>query len=198
MSDEVEAAEVETPQARGPIPYERFAAVNAEKRAAAKEAEALRVRVAALEAEVGTHKTAAETAAGELGALRDRFDLHRAGITDDDGAEVARMLYQRVPAEQRPAGGLAEWVAGFREAPDTAPKPLSPYLGAHSTPQAAGAHTPKRPTENAAATGRQPEPIDPKSATAGQIRDLVDRYRSQGRLAELANDPMFKALTGRR
>lgn len=195
MSDEVDGQENEgQPATRGPVPYERFAEVNAKARAAAKVADELRARVAALEGEIGTHKTAAEAVTGELAQLRDRYDLHRAGIDDDDGAEVARLLFGKIPADQRPKGGLVEWIGTMRADPAKTPKPLAPYLAGQATAEAPA----KRPAENAGATGRQPEGVTADKATAEQIRAHRELFQRQGRLSELAKDPTWIRLTGRR
>jgi hypothetical protein len=127
------------------IPYERFQRVNAERRDLKKqlgELEALKAqagRVAELEARI---------ARGDA-----MLGLTRAGITDDDGAEVALMLWGKLPEKDRP--GIAEWVAGLRENPDAAPKPLLAYLA--------------KPAEPAAAPeARRPAPPDPSgSRSAG-------------------------------
>lgn len=204
MSDEVETPDDAAPVARGPIPYERFAAVNAEKRAATREAESLRARVAALEAEVGTHRTAAEQAAASLAAAEDRFALHRAGVTDDDGAEVARMLYGRIAPDARPKGGLTEWIDGLRATPDAIPRPLQPYLSASPAPTGQAGSTPaatpppRRPAENVGVTGRAPDVADPAAMSAEQIRAYVQGFRSRGELHKLAQDPLYQRLRGGR
>ena len=51
-----------------------------------------------------------------------------AGITDDEGVDVARTLYNRLPKTDRPAFG--DWLTSLKSDPSKAPRSLQPYLGA--------------------------------------------------------------------
>ena len=81
-------------------------------------------------------------------SICERLALHRAGIGDDDGQEVARLLWSRLPAEGKPKT-IEEWVGGLRAEGAVVPKPLAAYL---TTAQPATKATPKP----APATGQAP------------------------------------------
>lgn len=53
------------------------------------------------------------------------------GITDPEGVDFARVAWGRVPADQRPAGGLKEWLSK----PDALPKAVRAYLPEQSSGQ---------------------------------------------------------------
>lgn len=145
MADEEdEAAGAEAPKT---VPYERFRETRAELRALKGQLESMK----ALEAQVAE----LPTLKAELGRRDALLGLARAGILDDDGAEVAMLLHSRIPeAERKPIG---EWVAAFREKPESVPKPLAPYF----------ASAPERPATEQRRVG-PPSPV-PNTSTASTI-----------------------------
>lgn len=136
---------------KAPVPYERFAAVVAERRelkAKAAEVDTMRSQLA----EFGQRAAAAEAAliAGRA-EWEERTALYRAGIDDDDGIDVARTLYARQPPEGRKP--MAEWIATMRADGAAVPKPLAPYL---TTPTAPPTAPPKAQPKAAPASGQAP------------------------------------------
>jgi hypothetical protein len=109
------------------IPKARFDQVVQERRDAL-------ARIAALEAQVGElapYKTKADNHASELAAWQakeaawgDERTILAAGITDPDGVDFARHAWGRVKAEDRPAGGLKDWLADAGKLP----KAVQAYL----------------------------------------------------------------------
>ena len=73
--------------------------------------------------------------------MRDEYEsergLWRAGLTDPEGIEIARLLHGRLPAEGRPT--LSDWLAGFASDASTAPRALAGYLPGSSASAAAPA-----------------------------------------------------------
>ncbi len=137
--------------AKGPVPYERFAALVAEKRALkakASEVDTMRAQLA----ELGKR---AETAEAALTAGRsewtERTALIRAGIDDDDGIEVARSIYARQPAEGRKP--MEEWIAALKVEGASVPKPLAPYLTAATTTATKAGPKPAAPQGQAPSAG---------------------------------------------
>lgn len=140
------------------VPLSRLQqALDAKKAAEAKIAE-YEAKVQSLTAAQTEAQTAAKTAA-------ERLDLVRAGLDDDDGIEVARVLYGRLQDESKPAT-LAEWVA-------SKPAKLSPFLGEAS---------PTTPAPTKTSTGG----AAPGGSPAGSLSP-IDQLRS-------ANDRLAKAI----
>jgi hypothetical protein len=121
------------------IPKARFDQVVQERRDAL-------ARIAALEAQVGEltpYKAKADNHAAELSAWQakeaawgDERTILAAGITDPDGVDFARHAWGRVKAEDRPAGGLKDWLADAGKLP----KAVQAYLpSAPAQAPAAGA-----------------------------------------------------------
>jgi hypothetical protein len=134
----------DTPEAaaKQPVPYERFAAVVAERKA-------LRSQVAGtadLQAKLDAATKRATDAEAALASGRQEWEersaLWKAGVDDDDGIDVARTLYGRLPADKRPT--MSEWIAGLKAEGATVPKPLAPYL-AQQQPAAAPAKAQPKP-----------------------------------------------------
>jgi len=123
-----------------------------------------------------------ETEKAAHAATRKGFEmdlaLSDAGIADQDGREVAKMLYSRLAEKDRPA--ISDWLGGFKAKPDSAPKALAVYL---PTPVAAadpakGAGKTKQPPPRAA--GGSPDgtqPGAPPEVTPEKIREATQRYQ---------------------
>jgi hypothetical protein len=120
---------------KAPIPYHRFQEVVSERNT-------MRDRIKTLEKEAqgALEKAAtADTLASQLkelqaerkkeqGAWEEERGLLRAGFTDPDAIDVARVLHGKLPEKDRPS--LGDWLEGHRKAPDKAPKALTPWLAA--------------------------------------------------------------------
>lgn len=50
------------------------------------------------------------------------------GLTDAEGQDIARILYERIPEAERPP--LETWIKEIKADPSKAPKALAPYLAA--------------------------------------------------------------------
>ena len=79
------------------IPYQRFAAVIAERDTARKAAEA-----------AGTATAKAAQLERELTGAREEATLARAGWTDPEAVELARLYHNKLPEESRP--DLVGWL----------------------------------------------------------------------------------------
>lgn len=168
MADEEdEGSGAESPKT---VPYERFRETRAELRALKGQLESMK----ALEAQVAE----LPTLKAELGRRDALLGLARAGILDDDGAEVAMLLHSRIPeAERKPIG---EWVAGFREKPESVPKPLAPYF--------ASAPEKPAPTEQ-----RRVGPPGPAANTAGSSTISGEQVKAAFAKAQQTGKPEDKA-----
>lgn len=157
-----------------PVPYERFAASRTEVRALKAEIEGLRGKagqVDGLAKERDEAKAALAAAQIEHG---ETVALLRAGVIDDEGAAVARTLYGRLPAENRPA--LGDWLTAMRAEGAQVPRALAPYLGQQQAP----AGTPASPPRPARPGGSPP----PSGGLATDA--LLRAARERGDHAELA------------
>ena len=126
------------------VPYERFAAVVAERKMLQGDVERLTVEAASGKtagAAAAAHEAAAKEWQAKHDALDGKFsryrDLSGAGITDPEVAELAEWTYGRMPEKDRPTFGdaLKQWKAK----PDEAPATLRPFLGAAQDPGTGGA-----------------------------------------------------------
>jgi hypothetical protein len=108
-------------------------------------------------------------AALEAARAEDRA-LFGAGLLDEDVQDLARLQWSKVPADQRPEGGIGAWLGELKASPDKAPTTLRPFLG---TQAGAAAAAPARAGQQAAAG---------QHATAGQV--------TTQRLAELKAQAM--------
>ena len=175
----------DTPEAaaKQPVPYERFAAVVAERKA-------LRSQVAGtadLQAKLDAATKRADAAESALASGRQEWEersaLWKAGVDDDDGIDVARTLYGRLPADKRPT--MSEWIAGLKAEGATVPKPLAPYLAQQTPP---GAAPPKA----------QPKPGQPQAqppSAAGRADETA--IRTARMEAQRTGDwSAFKRLVG--
>ena len=115
------------------VPYERFAAVVAERKDLRAQLDAASVelttaRAAAEGAEA--HKTAAADWQAKHAALEGQFgryrDLTANGISDPDVADVAEFVFGKLPEKDRPTFGDA--LKSWRAEPEKAPTALRPFL----------------------------------------------------------------------
>lgn len=128
-------------------------------------AEALRSQLAEL-----TAARAAETA-----SWGEEKELMRSGLLDDEGRDVARLLYQRTPESERPKS-IGEWIGGLRAEGATIPRALQPYLGA---PGATVVPPPR-------ATGDgKPAPTAP-AVTPEALRAAREHYKKTGDSSKMA------------
>jgi len=167
------------------VPYSRFSEVVNERNSFAERLKTLEAQAAAPNERLTSLEATAATLQAERDALAARVELMRHGIDDDDGAEVVRALYSRLPAENRPK--LGDWLGTLKADPTKMPKPLAPYLA----PPAAAAAAP--------AYGSRPAgmPSTHGSATAGatdpraQAAEAIQKFRR----GELSVED-FKKLSG--
>lgn len=159
------------PDAQAPVPYERFAAVAAERKALKSEVEALRTKAGGLDAATKEAADLKSALASAQADFADRLALHRHGVGDDEGQDVARMLHGRLPPENRPA--LGDWVAGLKAEGATIPRALQPYLA----PAPSGVTPPTAPKP--AATSGQPPPASGRVDDAA-LRTAREQARKTG------------------
>jgi hypothetical protein len=166
------------------VPYERLQAATRAKAEAEARAAELEARVAEL---VPASKRA-ETLAAQLAdyerraaAWTEERAILAAGISDPDGIDFARHAWSRVPADQRPEGGLPAWL----QSRDALPRAVQAYL-----PQAAAATDPTPPVAPrlpAANTGAAPAvPHGGARFTADQIARMSDAEYTAHRAAIMA------------
>ena len=151
------------------VPYSRFAEVVSERNSFAERLKTLEAQAAAPNERLTSLEATAATLQAERDALAARVELMRHGIDDDDGAEVVRALYSRLPAENRPK--LGDWLGALKADPTKMPKPLAPYL---APPAAAAPAYGSRPAGMPSMHG---------SATAGatdpraQAAEAIQKFR---------------------
>jgi len=163
------------------VPYERFAEVNTELKAA-------KARLAELEPKVTdldkiTKKAESYKAAHEAdkAAWADERGLFTAGVTDPQGHVVAKALWSTLPEADRPA--LGEWVASLKEDPTKAPPGLAPYLPGKQAVQKVETVTPAAQTNGGAPkpTGTGAAPGSPGGVSA----EALAAARQSGDLAKI-------------
>jgi hypothetical protein len=146
------------------------------------------LRAAATEG--AAHKARADEAVATLererAAWSEDRDLMRAGLIEDEARDVARMLWQRLPAEGRPKVG--EWVSGMRAEGATVPRALAPYLTAPAGQPA----VPKAPPPPAG-TGQQPPSSAP--VTGDALRAAREAWERAGRPMEGPTHQAMVAVT---
>jgi hypothetical protein len=145
MSDEHDEVD-EGADAPKTVPYERFQRVASERRA-------LREQVAGMEA-LKTQAAELPKLHAERARLEAQLGLARAGIMDEDGAEVAMLLHSKLPEDKRPP--IGDWVKSLRDAPDTIPKPLAGYLSPPAAPAQPAAPAARPPSSAGAASSGAP------------------------------------------
>lgn len=167
----------------GPVPYSRFAQVNAKVAELTAAADAAKAGEAAAKAAAAEWETKHAAATSEWGTER---AIMQRGITDAEGIAVVKTLFGMVPEAARPAEGIAGWLGAMT--PDTAPLSLRPYLG--GKPAAL-----PPPNANAGATGRSAE--QPGQVTIEAYRAARAEAVKRGALQEFVNSPLAKAFDGR-
>ena len=184
MADEVDEGEESSGSARMD---RRIATVTARRREAEAALTAAEERIHALEGEITTWKTQAkswESVQAErdgLVAEREGWATEKAlvgaGLTDLEGIDMARMSYARVRPEDRPKGGIGEWIKS-----DAVPRGVRSYLPSAEDKAAATAKA-----EPAKAQPRQAANTDSKArSTAGAPQTFAPGSVSGMSNAELA------------
>lgn len=168
-----------------PVPYERYkevtekaSALKAELRAAKTEAETYKTKIgeyepklkelegasATIEKLKAEHKAAADGWAEERGLL-----VH--GVTDEEDVVVARTLYARLPAENKPKS-IGDWLGSLKAEGATPPKALS-HLFARPAAADPKAAPPPRPNPG----GGGAPPSNGSKPNAAQLRELTEQFR---------------------
>lgn len=176
------------------IPYQRFAAVIAERDTARKAAEA-----------AGTASAKAAQLERELTGAREEATLARAGWTDPEAVELARLYHAKLPEESRP--DLVGWLGQLRADPGKAPKALTPWLArtidaptpvaTSSTPTAAQPAVPSMPTMPATTTTAQAPATagaaaTPSRADVSRLQALTERMARGDRTARAEFEELRK------
>ena len=185
------------------IPYDRFQAVVAEKKALATEIETLRGEVQSVTERAAT----ADTLAAQIQAIKDAHQAEQAawgeerallgaGITDAEDADLVRHYYGKAPAEGKPAT-IADYLAGLRAEGAVVPRGLAhvfaPKVDAGASAGAgAGAGVPpvvpgKPPPKPSVGAGSS---ATPGTFTTAQLADV--RRQAQG-IADLTARAAFIA-----
>jgi hypothetical protein len=155
------------------VPYERLQAVTRAKAEAEARAAELEARVA----ELTPASKRVETLAAQLAdyerraaAWTEERAILAAGISDPDGVDIARHAWSRVPADQRPEGGLPAWL----QSRDSLPRGVQAYMPAVAAAPADPAPPPS-PRLPAANTGAAPAvPHGGARFTAAHIDQMSD------------------------
>lgn len=164
-----DALEAESLEAAGKdaVPLYRFRQVIAARNKAVAELRKLRPRAEQAATFEGRIAELEAAHAADTAAWQEERGLMAAGLTSDEGLDVARTLYRRLPEEDRP--GLAEWVGGLKEDPSKMPPALAPYLGGGKT---------GLPGTKGTSGGAGAPTEDPLSAE--QIRAIAERCQRTG------------------
>lgn len=168
---------------RGPVPYDRFREVNARSKERAAQITQLQQELAELKGKAGAlDELQGKLREAEAGRLRLEEDLQlaRAGLVDDEAAELARLYHAKLPADGRPP--LADWWKGLTA--ETAPRGLQPFLSGATAPAAAPARPPALPPA-------QGQPGTPKP-TEAVYRELLDRMNRGDKTALAEYDALRK------
>lgn len=171
------------------IPYQRFAAVIAERDTARKAAEA-----------AGTATAKAAQLERELTGAREEATLARAGWTDPEAVELARLYHGKLPEESRP--DLVGWLGQLRADPSKAPKALTPWLArtidaptpvaASSAPTAAQPVAPPATTTTAQAPATAGAAATPSRADVSRLQALTERMARGDRTARAEFEELRK------
>jgi hypothetical protein len=171
------------------IPYQRFAAVIAERDTARKAAEA-----------AGTATAKAAQLERELTGAREEATLARAGWTDPEAVELARLYHGKLPEESRP--DLVGWLGQLRSDPGKAPRALTPWLARTNdapTPVAASsAPTAAQPVAQPATTTTAQAPATagaaatPSRADVSRLQTLTERMARGDRTARAEFEELRK------
>ncbi len=162
----------------------RIATITRRRKEAEEALRAAEERIDALEGEIAEHKRAAkqwESVQAERDALvaeREAWAEEKAmvgiGLTDPEGIDLARLAYGRIKPEDRPKGGIAEWLSDR----DALPKGVRSYLedapkadpkAAEPAPKAAPPAARKAPDTDAKA---RHAPGAPPTFTGGAVSQM--------------------------
>jgi len=185
MSDENTPAPAGDAQP-GPVPYSRFAQVNAKVTELSAATEAAKTEAAAAKAAAAEWEGRFAAASAEWGTER---AIMQRGITDAEGLAVAKTLFGMVPAEARPADGIAGWLGAMTA--ETAPVALRGYL------KPGAALAPTLPPANAGATGRPTETTGVVTQQAFLSARAEAQKGGHAGLKAFIEGPIYKAYTAR-
>ena len=156
------------------VPYDRFAQVVSERNS-------LNARIAELEQgtsanEIARLKAALEEKEAGYGKQSREIELLRAGVTDQDTADLVDYYYGKLPAKDRPTVG--DWLKSLKEKPDTVPVGLKHVFSAQ-TPGTPGTPV-KTPPALGGGNAGAATPGSPKSAyTAADIMGMSpEQYKA--------------------
>lgn len=116
---------------------------------------------------------------------REQWETERAawqaGITDPEGIEVARLLHNKLPQENRPAFG--DWLSGAAKDPTKAPRALQAYFpaAAPAPQQPSGAPLPR---SNAGTVPQPTGPAAPGKLSHDQVRAMREKAVRTGDWSE--------------
>jgi len=145
----------------GWIPESRLSEVTSARDAARAEMTAAQGQAATLETAAATHQKTLDAMAAQLEvhtASAATWETERAvyqhGITEAEGVDFAQLAYGRIPADQRPAGGISEWLQNA----SALPRGVQAYLPQPATPAAPAAAQTPHTAQPAAAVPRRAAP----------------------------------------
>ena len=163
----------DTNGASNAVPFERFTAVNDQRKAAEQEVQALKTQLADVSKQAGAADalfTQLETVNKTLEAERSTWNQERSlmshGLLDQEARDLALWSYQRL-GDDKPE--LGAWLGSMKESPDNVPAYLKPYFG--QQPQQAKA----MPDTN---RGAVPDSLETAAYKKGTISSMsLDEYR---------------------
>jgi len=168
------------------IPYQRFSAVIAERDTARKAAET---------ASAATAKAAQPER--DLAGAREEATLARAGWTDPEAVELARLYHGKIPEESRP--DLVGWLGQLRTDPGKAPKALTPWLARTidaPTPVVAQAAQAAPPAQATTTTAQAPATAGaaatPSRVDVSRLQALTERMARGDRTARAEFEELRK------
>ena len=168
------------------IPYQRFSAVIAERDTARKAAEA-----------AATATAKAAQLERDLAGAREEATLARAGWTDPEAVELARLYHGKLPEESRP--DLVGWLGQLRTDPGKAPKALTPWLARTidaPTPVAAQAAQAAPPAQATTTTAQAPATAGaaatPSRVDVSRLQALTERMARGDRTARAEFEELRK------
>jgi len=156
--------------AKGMIPYGRFAEAAADVQHWKKQAQEATARIA----EISPQLQELDTLKRERTAWQEeKVFITTFGSADPEAMDVARTLFQRLPAEGRP-DSLGTWLGEIKADPTKAPRALGPYLPSASPAPAPAPGAAPAPAPAPNPTGRAPG-TQATVVTAEQLRAARDQ-----------------------
>jgi hypothetical protein len=172
------------------VPYARLQRVTEQRRALKAQLAEAQAKIDELEdAATGFAKQVKqfESVQAELDGLKGEREswaaersLVGAGMTDPEGIDLAKLAYSRLKPEDRPKGGIGEWLKG-----DSVPKGVRSYLPVKEEKPAAGAK-PNGATSTTPQQGQRANTDAKARSTPGAPQTFAPGSVSQMSNAELA------------